>query len=67
MCNLSQRTPALLDSGGSIDVELIPGDPNALGYTAGTLEHQLYLIDPNAGTVTPVLISAPFRRAVGPN
>ena len=56
--NLSQktilRTIALPDSGGSIDVKLIPGDPNARGYTAGMLDDRLYLIDPNAGTATPV-------------
>jgi selenium-binding protein 1 len=56
--NLSQRsilrTIALPDSGGSIDVKLIPGDPNARGYTAGMLDDQLYLIDPNAGSATPV-------------
>jgi selenium-binding protein 1 len=56
--NLSQktilRTIELPDSGGSIDVKLIPGDPDARGYTAGMLDDQLYLIDPNAGTTTPV-------------
>jgi hypothetical protein len=56
--NLSQRTIlrtiALPDSGGSIDVKLIPGDPDARGYTAGMLDDQLYLIDSNAGSATPV-------------
>ena len=56
--NLSQRTIlrtiTLPDSGGSIDVKLIPGDPDARGYTAGMLDDRLYLIEPTAGTATPV-------------
>jgi hypothetical protein len=55
--NLSQktilRTIEQPDSGGSIDVKLIPRDPDARGYT-GHVDSQLYLIDPNAGTATPV-------------
>jgi hypothetical protein len=56
--NLSQRTIlrtiTLPDSGGSIDVKLIPGDPDARGYTAGMLDDRLYLIEPTAGIATPV-------------
>src|SRR5262249_52375992 len=56
--NLSQRTILrtidLPDSGGTIDVKLIPGDPDARGYTAGMLDDKLYLIDPNTGTAKPV-------------
>jgi selenium-binding protein 1 len=69
--NLSQktilRTIALPDPGGSIDVKLIPGDPDARAYTAGMLDDQLYLIDPNRGTPHRSSISARFRRAGGPN
>jgi 56kDa selenium binding protein (SBP56) len=56
--SLSQRTILrtidLPDSGGTIDVKLIPGDPDARGYTAGMLDDKLYLFNPNAGTATPV-------------
>jgi selenium-binding protein 1 len=48
------RTIDLPDSGGTIDVKLIPRDPHGRGYTAGMLDDQLYLIDPNAGSATPV-------------
>jgi hypothetical protein len=48
------RTIDLPDSGGTIDVKLIPRDLRGRGYTAGMLDDQLYLIDPNAGTATPV-------------
>jgi len=48
------RTITLPDSGGTIDVKLIPGDPRGRGYTAGMLDDQLYLIDPYAGTAMPV-------------
>ncbi len=48
------RTIQIPNAGGTIDVRLIPGDPLDRGYTAGMLDDQLYLIDPNAGTATPV-------------
>src|SRR5262249_8728234 len=41
-------------AGGTIDVHLIPGDPKAWAYTAGMLDDQLYLVDPNAGTAKRV-------------
>jgi selenium-binding protein 1 len=56
--NLQQRTILrtieIPNAGGTIDVKLIPGDPRARGYTAGMLDDQLYLIDPNSGTATSV-------------
>ena len=48
------RTIQIHGAGGTIDVRLIPGDPQARGYTAGMLDDQLYLIDPYAGTATSV-------------
>ena len=48
------RTIHIPNAGGTIDVRLIPRDPLARGYTAGMIDDQLYLIDPNAGTATSV-------------
>jgi selenium-binding protein 1 len=48
------RTIQIPNAGGTIDVRLIPGDAQSRGYTAGMLDDQLYLIDPNAGTAAPV-------------
>lgn len=48
------RTIQIPGAGGTIDVRLIPGDPNARGFTAGMLDDQLYLIDPWAGTARSV-------------
>jgi selenium-binding protein 1 len=39
---------------GSMDVKLIPGDPGGRGFTAGMFDGLVYLIDPGAGTATPV-------------
>ncbi len=48
------KTITVPHAGGTIDVKLIPGSPHGLGYTAGMLDDKLYLVDPNAGTATPV-------------
>jgi selenium-binding protein 1 len=48
------RTIEVPGDGGTIDVSLIPGDPKARAYTAGMLDDQLYLVDPNAGTAKRV-------------
>lgn len=48
------RSIEIPHAGGTIDVRLIPGDRHAHGYTAGMLDDTLYLIDPYAGTATPV-------------
>ena len=48
------RTIQIPNAGGTIDVRLIPGDSLARGYTAGMLDDQLYLIDPNAGAAKSV-------------
>src|SRR5262249_49583706 len=39
---------------GTMDVKLIPGDPHGRGYTAGMFDGLVYLLDPAAGTATPV-------------
>lgn len=48
------RTVAIPNAGGTIDVRLIPGDPQGRAYTAGMLDDQLYLVDTSAGTATSV-------------
>ena len=48
------RTVPIPGAGGTIDVKLIPHDPHARAYTAGMLDDQLYLVDTNAATATPV-------------
>lgn len=39
---------------GSIDVQLIPGDPRGRAFTAGMTDDQLYLIDTRKGTAKAV-------------
>jgi len=41
-------------AGGTIDVQLIPGDRQARAYTAGMLDDKLYLVDTRVGRATPV-------------
>ena len=48
------RTVMLPSPSGSIDVQLIPGDPRARAFTAGMTDDQLYLIDTRRGTARPV-------------
>lgn len=48
------RSIHIPNAGGTIDVQLIPGDPKARAFTAGMLDDHLYLIDPYSGTATPV-------------
>jgi selenium binding protein SBP56 len=48
------RTIDVPGAGGTIDVKLIPGDPEGRGYTAGMIDDKLYLLDPRAGTATAV-------------
>jgi hypothetical protein len=40
---------------GTMDVQLIPGDPQGRAYTCGMFDGWLYLADTTAGTVKPVL------------
>jgi selenium-binding protein 1 len=48
------RTITLPSPAGTIDVRLIPHDPELRGYTAGMTDDRLYLIDTQHGTATPV-------------
>jgi selenium-binding protein 1 len=48
------RTISLPSPSGSIDVRLIPHDPELRGYTAGMTDDRLYLFDTQRGTATAV-------------
>lgn len=48
------RTIAIPNAGGTIDVKLIPDDPQQRGYTAGMLDDKLYLLDTRNGTARAV-------------
>jgi selenium-binding protein 1 len=56
------RTIAIPNAGGTIDVQLIPHDRLTRGFTAGMLDDKLYLIDPSAGTATPVFNFGTIRK-----
>ena len=60
------RTIQIPNAGGTIDVKLIPGDPNARGYTAGMLDDRLYLIDTRTGTATSVFDFASIQKGGWP-
>jgi DNA-binding beta-propeller fold protein YncE len=45
---------------GTINVELIPGDPQLRAFTAGMADNKLYLLDTQRGTATPVFDFSPF-------
>ena len=40
---------------GTINVELIPGDPLQRAYVTGVFDGKLYLVDPGAGTAQPAI------------
>ena len=48
------RTVKIPGTVGTIDVKLIPGDPDARAYTAGMLDDQLYLVDTRNGAARSV-------------
>lgn len=48
------RTVDIPNAGGTIDVKLIPRDPEGRAYTAAMLDDKLYLVDTRGGTATPV-------------
>ena len=39
---------------GTMDVKMLPKDPDGYGYTTGMFDGRIYLIDPERGTGTPV-------------
>jgi selenium-binding protein 1 len=53
-------------AGGTIDVQLIPGDRRARAYTAGMLDDKLYLIDTRAGDAKPVFDFATIAKGGWP-
>jgi selenium-binding protein 1 len=48
------RTVNIPNAGGTIDVKLIPRDPEGRAYTAGMIDDKLYLVDTRKGTATAV-------------
>jgi selenium-binding protein 1 len=48
------KTIEIPGAGGTIDVQLIPGDRKGRAFTAGMLDDKLYLVDTRLGTATPV-------------
>jgi len=48
------RSIPLPTANGTMDVQLIPGDPQGRAYTNGMFDGQLYLADTAAGTAKPV-------------
>jgi 56kDa selenium binding protein (SBP56) len=48
------RSVEIPNAGGTIDVKLIPRDPEGRAYTAGMLDDKLYVVDTQRGTATPV-------------
>lgn len=37
---------------GTMDVKMLPGDPNGVGYVSGMFDGHIYMIDPTTGTGT---------------
>lgn len=48
------KTIPVVGGVGTMDVKLIPGDPNLRAYSCGTFDGHVYLIDTVAGTSQPV-------------
>lgn len=53
-------------SAGTMDVKLIPGDPQLRGFTAGMADNKLYLLDTKRGTATAVYDFSPFAAPNAP-
>ena len=60
------RTIAIPNAGGTIDVKLIPGDPQQRGYTAGMLDDKLYLLNTRNATARPVFDFASIAKGGWP-
>jgi selenium-binding protein 1 len=60
------KTVNVPGAGGTIDVQLIPGDRHARAYTAGMLDDKLYLIDTRAGLAKPVFDFATIAKGGWP-
>jgi hypothetical protein len=61
-----QRTISIPNAGGTIDVKLIPHDPQERGFTAGMLDDHLYLLDTRHGTARPVFDFASIAKGGWP-
>jgi selenium-binding protein 1 len=59
------RSIAIPGAGGTIDIRLIPKDPQGRAYTAGMVGDQLYLVDTRAGTARRCSISARSAKVDG--
>ncbi|MBV8834275.1 MAG: hypothetical protein JO108_34185 [Acidobacteriaceae bacterium] len=46
---------------GTMDVKMLPKNPYGYGYTSGMFDGHIYLIDPEAGTGTPVFDLATIK------
>jgi hypothetical protein len=60
------RTISIPNAGGTIDVKLIPGDPQERGFTAGMLDDHLYLLNTRQGTARPVFDFASIAKGGWP-
>ena len=54
------RTIVVGNHAGTMDVRLIPGDPQHRAFTAGMNDNQLYLVDTQGGTAKPVFDFSPY-------
>ena len=60
------KTIEIPGAGGTIDVQLIPGDRKGRAYTAGMLDDKLYLVDTRAGRARAVFDFASIARGGWP-
>jgi selenium-binding protein 1 len=60
------RTIKLPTGSGSIDVQLIPGDPQGRAYTAGMTDDKLYLLDTASGEAKAVFDFSSFAPQAWP-
>ena len=60
------RTISIPNAGGTIDVKLIPNDPQGRGFTAGMLNDHLYLLNTARGTAHAVFDFASIAKGGWP-
>jgi WD40 repeat protein len=60
------RTISIPNAGGTIDVKLIPHDPQERGFTAGMLDDRLYLLNTRPGTARAVFDFASIAKGGWP-
>src|SRR5207302_7034372 len=59
-------TISIPNAGGTIDVKLIPRDPERRGFTAGMLDDHLYLLDTRRATARAVFDFASIAKGGWP-